>query len=55
MTADLVGRLAADAGVGHLVLQHLSRRYQPSDWLAMRDEARKAFPRAEFPPHWEIG
>lgn len=54
MTADLVGRLAADAGVGHLVLQHLSRRYQPSDWLAMRDEARKSFPRAEFPPHWEI-
>ncbi len=54
MTADLVGRLAADASVGHLVLQHLSRRYQASDWLEMRDEAGKSFPRAEFPPHWEI-
>lgn len=52
MTSDLVGRLAADAGVGRLVLQHLSRRYSSDDWLAMRDEAKAIFPRTEFPPGW---
>lgn len=52
MTADLVGRLAADAGVGRLVLQHLSRRYSSDEWVAMRDEAKAIFPRTEFPPGW---
>jgi ribonuclease Z len=54
MTADLVGRLAAEAGAGRLVLQHLSRRYAVADWLAMRDEAATAFPRAELPPEWNL-
>jgi len=54
MTADLVGRLATEAGVGHLVLQHLSRRYSSKEWLAMREEARVAFPRAELPPEWAL-
>ena len=52
MTAGLVGRLAAEAGVGKLVLQHLSRRYRRDEWLAMRDEAKAAFPRTELPPEW---
>ncbi len=54
MTADHVGRLAAEAGVGRLVLQHLSRRYGMIDWIAMRDEARAFFPRAELPAEWEL-
>lgn len=52
MTADLVGRLAAEAGVGRLVLQHLSRRYSSDEWLEMRNEAKAFFPRTEFPPGW---
>lgn len=52
MTADLVGRLAAEAGVGRLVLQHLSRRYSSDEWLEMRNEAKAFFPRSEFPPGW---
>lgn len=54
MTADLAGRLAAEAGAGGLVLQHLSRRYRTDDWIAMRDEARAFFPRAELPAEWEL-
>jgi ribonuclease Z len=52
MTADLVGRLAAEAGAGRLVLQHLSRRYSGDEWLEMRNEAKAFFPRTEFPPGW---
>ncbi len=54
MTADLVGRLAAEANAGRLVLQHLSRRYTAAEWLAMRDEAAVAFPRTELPPEWNL-
>ncbi|MBP6785122.1 MAG: hypothetical protein KA152_15105 [Verrucomicrobiales bacterium] len=54
MTAGLVGRLAAEARVGKLVLQHLSRRYQRDEWLAMRDQAKAAFPRTELPLEWSI-
>ncbi len=54
MTADLVGCLAAEAGVGRLVLQHLSRRYTKAEWLAMRDEAKAAFPRTELPLEWNL-
>ncbi len=54
MTADLVGRLAAEAGVGRLVLQHLSRRYTREEWLGMRDEARASFPRTDLPPEWNL-
>lgn len=55
MSAGLVGRLAAEAKVGRLVLHHLSRRYAASDWPVLRDEARAAFPRTELPPHWGLG
>ena len=54
MTADLVGRLAAEAGVGRLVLQHLSRRYLREDWIEMRHEAAHFFPRTELPPEWGL-
>jgi ribonuclease Z len=55
MTADLVGRLAAEASVGSVVLQHLSRRYSNDDWTAMRHEAKAFFPRIEFPAGWIPG
>jgi ribonuclease Z len=54
MTADLVGRLAAEAGVGRLVLQHLSRRYSSEDWSEMRDEAAQFFPGTVLPPEWGL-
>ncbi len=53
MTSLEVGALANDAGVNGLVLQHLSRRYSPSDWAAMLRETRESFPEATFPPEWQ--
>ncbi len=54
MTSDLVGRLAAEAGVGRLVLQHLSRRYSSDDWVEMRNEAAQFFPGTELPAEWGL-
>ena len=54
LTADLAGRIASESGAGHLILQHLSKRYHPEDWIAMREEARFSFPRASFPPGWAL-
>lgn len=54
LTASLAARLATDAGVGRLVLHHLSRRYAAEDWPRLREEARTIFPRAEFPAAWGI-
>jgi len=41
LTASQAAQLARDAGVGHLILTHLSRRYRERDVLA---EAREIFP-----------
>jgi ribonuclease Z len=43
LTARQAGELAASAGVRHLILTHVSRRYRERDILA---EARAAFPQA---------
>jgi ribonuclease Z len=43
MTAKQVARLAAESGVKHLILTHVSRRYRERDILA---EAREVFPGA---------
>ncbi len=43
MTAQQAARLAADQGVKHLILTHISRRYRERDVLA---EARSIFPEA---------
>lgn len=52
MTAAAVGKLAHDSAVELLVLQHLSRRYNPGEWGIMLTEARQNFPFAVFPPDW---
>jgi len=52
MSADLVGRLAAEAKVGKLVLQHLSRRYSSADWSALVAETAALFPATTIPPEW---
>jgi ribonuclease Z len=54
MSSDLVGRLAAEAGVGKLVLQHLSRRYSSADWQSIVEEAAAFFPATSVPPEWSF-
>jgi ribonuclease Z len=54
MTAMQAASLAARAGVGRLVLFHLSDRYRPDEWRAMLAEARAVFPATAFPDHWSI-
>lgn len=52
MTTQLAATLAKQAGVGKLVLFHLSERYQTEGWAEMREEARAIFPNTHFPPEW---
>jgi ribonuclease BN (tRNA processing enzyme) len=33
---------------------HLSRRYTSDEWRAMREEAKREFPAAKFPPEWAL-
>lgn len=54
MTTQLTAELAKAAQIQELVLFHLSRRYAPTEWLAMLDEARAIFPNTRFPEHWDI-
>lgn len=49
MTTGRVGRLAREAGVKHLALQHLSRRYEEAEWDEMLGEVKKEFPRTTLP------
>ncbi len=52
LTARHAAELALRAGVGQLVLFHVSNRYQRAEWLAMLVEAQTVFPNTHFPPHW---
>ncbi len=54
MTATRAAELARRAGVGELVLFHLSERYTPAQWIAMLAQARAIFPATRFPDHWDI-
>jgi ribonuclease Z len=54
MTARQAATLAARAGVGRLVLFHLSERYRPPEWLELLEEARAVFPRTVFAEHWGL-
>lgn len=54
MTATQAATLAARAGVGRLVLFHLSDRYRAEQWQEMLSEARAVFPATAFPAHWKM-
>jgi ribonuclease Z len=54
MAADEVAALAARAGVGKLVLFHLSDRYQPPEWRELLGEVRAVFPNTAFPDGWRV-
>jgi ribonuclease Z len=51
-TAAEVAALAARAGVGRLILFHVSPRYLPGGLSAMLSEARAIFPNTFFPDRW---
>jgi len=54
MTTHATATLAREAGVGELVLFHLSDRYAGEAWRGMLAEARAIFPQTRFPDHWTI-
>lgn len=54
MTATQAATLARRAGVGRLVLFHLSDRYPPEEWRALLAEAQAVFPATSFPEHWQL-
>jgi ribonuclease Z len=54
MTTRLTAELAREAGVGQLLLFHLSSRYAPDIWSEMLREAQAIFPRTGFPSHWRL-
>lgn len=54
MTTVLSATLAAKAGIGELVLFHLSDRYNPPEWQEMLAEAKQVFPNTRYPYEWQI-
>lgn len=55
MTAVQGAAVAKRAGVGDLVLIHVSSRYPREEWAALLEEARAVFPGARFPEGWGMG
>jgi ribonuclease Z len=51
-TATEVANLAMQAGVGRLILFHISPRYIPDGYAALLTEARAIFPNVAFPEGW---
>lgn len=54
MTCVQAAELARRAGVGELVLFHLSGRYTADEWRAMLPEARAVFAATRFPAQWGL-
>ncbi|TNE43267.1 MAG: ribonuclease Z [Deltaproteobacteria bacterium] len=52
MTSRQVGKIAAMAEAGELILFHLSVRYTPEEWMEMLAEAKAEFPNVRFSEHW---
>jgi len=54
LTTRQAARLAREAGVGKLVLMHISDRYPREEWGEMLGEAREVFPNTVYPAGWGI-
>jgi ribonuclease Z len=54
VTAIQAATLAKDAGVGQLVLFHLSERYRNYEWMEILHEARGVFPNTSYTKQWEL-
>jgi ribonuclease Z len=54
MTSSDVARLANRAGLGKLILFHVSDRYSQQEWREQLNEVRGQFQLAVFPTEWEI-
>jgi len=52
MTVTNTAKLAREAGVGSLVLFHLSERYDLAEQQEMLAEAQAIFPSTAIPAHW---
>lgn len=52
LTASQAAQIAADAGVGKLILFHISKRYSREGSQRFLEEARTIFPETYFPEHW---
>jgi ribonuclease Z len=52
MAGDEVAMMASAAGVGRLILFHLSDRYTRAEWPELLGEARAIFPNTSFTPGW---
>lgn len=53
LTSQQAAQIAMDSGVQKLVLMHVSKRYDPSEWQKLLSEARQVFVNAVFPEHWQ--
>lgn len=51
-TVQQVAQLAAAAGIGQLILFHISDRYPQSEWPDILREAHTWFPNTRFPDDW---
>ena len=54
MTTCRVAQLARDSKVKTLILQHISRRYEASEWTDLLGEAQSVFPATSFPDNWNM-
>ncbi|MBA3825724.1 MAG: hypothetical protein H0X24_17730 [Ktedonobacterales bacterium] len=52
MHPSAVASLAQRAGIGELILIHVSDRYAPRVWGRILAEARTFFPHTRFAPEW---
>jgi ribonuclease Z len=54
LTSVQAAQLAKEAGVGELVLFHLSDRYASRERSLLLHEAQAVFPNTRFPEHWNL-
>jgi len=54
LTASQAAQIAAEAGVGKLILFHISKRYSQQGTQKLLEQARTIFPETYFPEHWTL-